>query len=89
MHTYLLLCYEEFRWWWRCWVLGSSPGLIAFIVLMNYFVLTMKATQLTTVVVYSVLTALFCLALGLMSGAVALASSFMFNLTIFKRIKQD
>ena len=89
MQTYLLLCYEEYRWWWRCWWLGSSPGLIAFGVLLNYFVLAFKATQMTTVVVYLVFTALFCLALGFMSGAVALLSSFMFNLAIFRRAKSE
>lgn len=89
MQTYLLLCYEEYRWWWRCWWLGCSPGLIAFVVLLNYFVLAFKATQLTTVVVYFVFTALFCLALGLMSGAVALLSSFIFNVAIFRRAKAE
>jgi len=87
--TYLLLCYEEYRWWWRCFLLGSSPGLVALTVIINYFVLSLKATQMTTVAVYIIYTALFCLALALMSGAVALMASFQFNLAIFKRAKRE
>jgi len=37
MQTYLLLCYEDYRWWWRCWALGSSPGLVACLVVLAYF----------------------------------------------------
>jgi len=25
--TYVLLCYEDYRWWWNSFMIGSSPGL--------------------------------------------------------------
>jgi transmembrane 9 superfamily member 2/4 len=89
MQTYLLLCYEEYRWWWRCWLLGASTGFVAFLVLANYFLLKMNATQYTSIIVYSLYCALCSLALGLMSGSIALLASFLFNLAIFRRAKRE
>lgn len=35
MQTYLLICYEEYRWWWRCWALGASTGVFSLILFIN------------------------------------------------------
>jgi transmembrane 9 superfamily protein 2/4 len=39
MQQYLLMCYEEYRWWWRCWALGAAPGVFGFLVVGNYCLL--------------------------------------------------
>jgi transmembrane 9 superfamily protein 2/4 len=83
MQTYLLICYEEYRWWWRCWLLGASTGFFSMLFLVNYFLLGLKATQFTTVIVYAVFCAIFSLSLSLMSGSIALMASLVFNLRIF------
>jgi transmembrane 9 superfamily protein 2/4 len=83
MQTYLLICYEEYRWWWRCWLLGASTGFFSMFLLVNYFLLGLKATQFTTVIVYAVFCAIFSLSLSLMSGSIALLASLVFNLRIF------
>jgi len=44
MQTYLLICYEEYRWWWRCWLLGASTGFFSMLLLVNFFLLGLKAT---------------------------------------------
>lgn len=89
MQTYLVICYEEYRWWWRSWLLGASTGVVSFLLFLNYFLLAMKADQLATFVVYTVYCALFSAALGLMSGSIALLSSFVFNLKIFESARRD
>jgi len=83
MQTYLLICYEDYRWWWRCWLLGASTGFFSMLFLVNYFLLGLKATQFTTVIVYAVFCAIFSLSLSLMSGSIALMASLVFNLRIF------
>lgn len=89
MQTYLLICYEEYRWWWRCWLLGASTGFFGMLILVNYFLLTLKATTFTTVIVYTVFCALLCLSLSLMSGSVALLASLLFNLGIYGKMKRE
>jgi transmembrane 9 superfamily protein 2/4 len=89
MQTYLLICYEEYRWWWRCWLLGASTGFFAMLMLVNYFLLALKATQFTTIIVYGVFCAIFSISLSLISGSIALLASLTFNLTIFKNAKRE
>jgi transmembrane 9 superfamily protein 2/4 len=89
MQTYLLICYEEYRWWWRCWLLGASTGFFGMLILVNYFLLTLKATTFTTVIVYTVFCALLCLSLSLVSGSVALLASLVFNLHIYSKVKRE
>lgn len=86
--TYLLMCYEDYQWWWRSWLLGSSTSVVTFLLLTNYLALAMKVTQLTTLVVYAVFIVILSSSIGLMSGSIALMASFLFNLAIFKRARR-
>ena len=89
MQTYLLICYEDYRWWWRCWSLGASTGFFLFCLLINFFVLNLDEISLSTDIVYTVYAALFSLAMGLMTGSIALLASFIFNREIYKKIKHS
>lgn len=64
-------------------MLGASTGFFSMLLLVNYFLLGLKATQFTTVIVYAVFCAIFSLSLSLMSGSIALLASLVFNLRIF------
>ena len=55
--------------------------------LINQFILALKVPNGTTLIVYSVCTGLFSLSLGLMTGSIALLSSLVFNIQIFRKIK--
>ena len=34
--NYMLLCYEEYRWWWKVWTYSASTGFFTFLVMLNY-----------------------------------------------------
>jgi len=89
MQTYLLVCYEEHRWWWRCWALGASTGFFMIMFFINYFILKLKVAHLTTLIVYTVFAGVISLSLSLMTGALALFASFAFNRAIFKKVSID
>lgn len=89
MSTYLLICYEDYRWWWRCWALGASTGFFLFCLLVNYFILALKVSSITTLIVYGIFAGLFSLSMSLMTGSIALLASFIFNVEIYKKIKHS
>jgi transmembrane 9 superfamily member 2/4 len=83
------VCYEEHRWWWRCWALGASTGFFMISYFVNYFILKLKVAHFTTLIVYTVFAGVISLSLSLMTGALALFASFSFNRAIFKKINID
>ncbi|BFZ55080.1 Transmembrane 9 super member 2 [Savitreella phatthalungensis] len=87
--TYLQLCAENHRWWWRSiW----SGGSIAIYVLVNsivYYVLKLRLAGLSSVILYFGYTALIAFSLFLVTGTVGFFASFIFVRTIYASIKVD
>lgn len=75
VQTYILLCYENYHWWWPSFISGASPALYFFALSLMHIVISgapnMVATLLETIAV--------TLSLGLMSGSIAVLVSFKFN----------
>jgi len=88
--TYLSLCGEEYRWWWRSFWSGASAGLYLFL-----YSIWFLATKLELVVgvaplmVYLTYMGIICVAFGLYCGGVGVLSSFWFCRKIYAAVKVD
>lgn len=87
--NYLLLCWQEYRWWWRVWIYGSSTGVFIFLVLLNYLLWDLQVDTYTTLWTYWVFSGLICSAVGLTTGSACVLAAFKFNLFLYSNIKID
>ena len=72
----MLLCYEEYRWWWRVWTYAASTGFFSFLVMLNYLLWDLQVDTLTTLIIYWVGCSLVCTVVGLMTGAACVTTAF-------------
>lgn len=87
--TYLQLCAEDHRWWWKSFFNCASAGLYLFIYALWFLFSRLEMVGVLPVVVYltymsmiSVLFALFC-------GSVGFLCAFRFNKSIYGALKVD
>ena len=85
--TYLTLCLEDHRWWWKSVIVPSSFGLYMFIMSIIYF-LSIMPSGITTMlfVTYSFMASLI---LSTIAGAVGLEISLQFVQKIYASVKVD
>ena len=85
--TYLSLCLEDHRWWWKAVIVPSSFGLYMFVMSIVYF-LSIMPSGITTMlfVTYSFMTSLV---LSTIAGAVGLEVSLQFVRKIYSEVKVD
>jgi len=87
--NYALLCFEEYRWWWKIFRYGSSTGFFIFLVMINYLLLDLQVQTTTSLATYWIGAAMVSSLIGLMTGAVCLLACWQFNLYIYSNIKAD
>ena len=87
--NYMLLCYEEYRWWWKIWTYSASTGFFSFLVMLNYFLWDLKVDSIQTMIIYWVGCTMVCVVVGLMTSAACITVTFQFNLFIYSNIKSD
>ena len=87
--NYLLLCFEEYRWWWKIWAYSSSTGVFIFLILLNYLLWDLQVDTYTTLLTYWVFSALVCTLVGLTTGAACVLAAFRFNMFLYSNIKTD
>ena len=87
--NYMLLCFEEYRWWWKVWAYGSSTGVFIFLVLLNYLLWDLQVDTYTTLVTYWVFSGLLCTLVGLTTGSACVLAAFRFNMFLYSNIKND
>jgi len=87
--NYALLCYEEYRWWWKIWLYSSSTGFFIFLVIINYLLLDLQVATWTSIATYWIGAAMVSGLLGLMTGSVCLLACWQFNLYIYSTIKSE
>ena len=89
IQNYLNLCYGRYNWWWRTFIYGSSIAFWLFTTLVYHLLADLKVQHFTTVVVYFMITLIVCVSGGLAAGTAATLASFIFNTTIFDKIRID
>jgi len=88
LFNYFQLCNEDYHWWWRSFGNSGSTAIYVFLYSIVYFQ-QLEANSLTTYVLYFGYMGLASLGLFLMTGFIGVASSLVFNKTIFGSLKVD
>lgn len=87
--TYLQICREDYRWWWRSFAHTGSAGLYFFGNAAAYAHTELHLKGTTAVAIYYGYTAATAAALCLMTGALGFLSSYWFVRTIYAAVKVD
>ena len=87
--TYFLLNAENYQWHWTAFGAGASTSLYVFLYSIHYFLVKTKMTGFFQTSFYFGYTAMFCIGLGIMCGAIGYLGAAAFVKRIYKNIKCD
>jgi transmembrane 9 superfamily protein 2/4 len=80
------LCYGDYNWWWKSFLIGASP-VIYFITFSIYYFFTLKLRRLSAIVVYFGIMGLISAMSLFICGSISVLITFMFMKFIYSRIK--
>ena len=87
--TYFLLNAENWKWQWTSFSGAASVSLYVYLYSIYYFLFKTKMTGFFQTCFYFGYTAMFCLALGVMCGAIGYVGSNAFVRRIYRNVKVD
>uniref|UniRef100_A0A7S0MQZ3 Transmembrane 9 superfamily member n=1 Tax=Pyramimonas obovata TaxID=1411642 RepID=A0A7S0MQZ3_9CHLO len=87
--TYFLLNAENYHWQWTAFFSGASTSIYVYLYSFYYFAFKTKMTGFFQTCFYFGYTAMFCLGLGIMCGAIGFLGSSVFVRRIYRNIKCD
>lgn len=87
--TYLQLCSEDHRWWWKSFWNCASAGGYLFLYSLWFLSSRLDLVGVLPVVVYLTYMGMISLCFGLFCGSVGVLASFWFNRTIYGAVKVD
>jgi len=87
--TYLALCNEEYRWWWRSFWAGASAGMYLFGYSLWFLVTRLELVGFLPTLVYMTYMGIICVGFSLYCGGVGVLSSFWFCRKIYSAVKVD
>lgn len=87
--TYIILCREDYRWWWLSfWVSGSSGGYLM-VYSVFYYYLKLEITRFSSTVLYFGYMMLVSMAYTLVTGTIGFISTYLFVRKIYSMIKSE
>lgn len=88
--TYMHLCVEDWRWWWKSFFASGSVALYIFLYSINYLVFDLKSLSgPVSAILYVGYSLFMVIAVMLATGAVGFLTSFLFVHRLFSSIKID
>ncbi|OAY65714.1 Transmembrane 9 superfamily member 12 [Ananas comosus] len=88
--TYMHLCVEDWRWWWKAFFSSGSVALYVFLYSMNYLVFDLRSLSgPVSAVVYLGYSLIMCLAIMLSTGTIGFLTSLSFVHYLFSSVKID
>ncbi|KAG7366853.1 endomembrane protein 70-domain containing protein [Nitzschia inconspicua] len=87
--TYLQLCAEDHRWWWKSFFNCASGGFYLFLYSLWFLVSRLDLVGILPVVVYLTYMGIISLCFGLFCGSVGVLCSFWFIRSIYSALKVD
>ncbi|KVH88169.1 transmembrane 9 superfamily member 11-like [Cynara cardunculus var. scolymus] len=88
--TYMHLCVEDWRWWWKSFFASGSVSLYVFLYSINYLVFDLKSLSgPVSAMVYLGYSLFMVTAMLLATGAVGFLTSFFFVHRLFSSVKID
>ena len=86
---YILLCKEDYRWWWLSFTVAGSSGIYFFGYSAIYWLMKLSVFRLSSIVLYFGYMFLGSVAYSLITGTIGFFSTFIFIRTIFSLIKLE
>ncbi|XP_072963824.1 transmembrane 9 superfamily member 11-like [Typha angustifolia] len=88
--TYMHLCVEDWRWWWKAFFSSGSVAIYIFLYSINYLVFDLKSLSgPVSAILYLGYSLFMALAIMLATGTVGFISSFCFVHYLFSSVKLD
>eukprot|EP00957_Ditylum_brightwellii_P189461 14421242-Ditylum_brightwellii.AAC.1 len=87
--TYVQLCGENHRWWWKSFFSCASAGFYLFLYSLWFLTAKLELVGFLPIVVYFTYMLMISVAFGLFCGSIGLLSSFWFTRTIYGAVKVD
>lgn len=88
--TYMHLCVEDWRWWWKSFFASGSVALYVFLYAINYLVFDLRSLSgPVATTLYLGYTVLMVLAIMLATGTIGFLTSFCFVHYLFSSVKID
>lgn len=87
--SYILLCKEDYRWWWNSFSVAGISGVYLFGYSVIYFWTELGITRFSSLVIYFGYMGLMSVGYGLITGTVGFLASFIFVRVIYNLIKSD
>jgi len=87
--TYILLCREDYRWWWLSFGVAGSSGVYFFGYSILYYLTELNFTRVSSVVLYFGYMLLGSMAFALITGTAGFLATFSFVRAIYSLIKVD
>ncbi|OMJ81726.1 hypothetical protein SteCoe_17778 [Stentor coeruleus] len=87
--TYLLLCREDYRWWWISVEVAGSSGIYFFIYAFGYYYAELNFSRISSFVFYFGYMFLASATFSVITGTIGFLATFVFIRTIYSLIKSD
>ena len=83
------LCYGDYNWWWKSFLVGSSPVIYFIIYSIYFFIFKMNVTRLSAIFVYFGIMGLISAMALFICGSISVIICFGFIFKIYSNIKID
>ena len=87
--TYLQLCHEDYRWWWRSFLTSGACAFYTLLYAVWYHLTELSLDGFVPVLLYYSYMALVCLTFFIITGTIGSLGCFYFNIQIFASVKVD
>ncbi|XP_015679321.1 transmembrane 9 superfamily member 4-like [Protobothrops mucrosquamatus] len=87
--VYFQLCAEDYRWWWRTFLVSGGSAFYVLIYAVFYFVNKLDIVEFIPSLLYFGYTALMVLSFWLLTGTIGFYAAYMFVRKIYAAVKID
>ena len=87
--TYIVLCREDYRWWWLSFAVPGSSGIYMFVYSMFYYFISLELTRFSSTILYFGYMLLVSVAYGFITGTIGFLSTYLFIKKIYSMIKSE
>lgn len=87
--TYFMLCAENYQWWWRSFLVGSSSAFWIFLYSVYYFLTKLQIEGFVSTLLFFAYSGLACVVYGLLMGTIGFFATYAFVRKIYGAIKAD
>ncbi|XP_067141466.1 transmembrane 9 superfamily member 4 [Centruroides vittatus] len=87
--VYFQLCGEDYRWWWRSFIVSGGSAVYVFAYAIFYFITKLEITEFVPTLLYFGYTLLMVLTFWLLTGTIGFYAAYAFVRKIYAAVKFD